>query len=253
MKISRNTILLRRWRIPALGLLVLSALLFGCRRWPDNSTPLEPPEAEGSYVGSGALGGSAANVLMGISGPDTSGQLTGAIRYRSQVITFDDIYRIKDTDTLWFRYRRDNVAYRAWALLGGNGLAVHFVEPDALPVFRLNREIAGYNMSGLWNGQMTSNALQEQSAATLSMDQQGQSFYGAAETVFLQSARFDLDNGVANGSGFQLTGDYRIGPSDYSTLFVGTYVARDTVLGNWDAGENGAVDRGEFFFYRSFD
>ena len=100
---------------------------------------------------------------------------------------------------------------------------------------------------------MTSDALQEQSAATLTMDQQTQSFYGAAETVFLLSVRFEFDNGVANGSGFQLSGQYRVGTSSYPTLLVGSYVSRDTLGGNWDAGENGSVDRGAFWFYRSFD
>jgi hypothetical protein len=237
----------------AMVMLALALALTGCRTWPDDSTPLEPPAAEGSYVGSGTLGGGATNVLMAVNGPDTSGQLDGAIRYRSQIISLEDIYRVPDSDTLWFRYRRDNVLHRAWALLGGNGLAVHFTEPVGIPTFRLNREIAGYNMSGSWRGLMSSTALQLQSDATLSMDQQGQSFYGTAETAFIQSAHFELNNGVANAGSFHLTGTLYEGTASVSTLLVGTYLARDTLDGNWDAGENGSVDRGEFWFYRSFD
>ena len=234
-------------------MLMIGVMLTGCRTWPDDSAPLEPPLAEGSYVGSGTLGGGATNVLMAINGPDTSGQLDGAIRYRSQVIALEDIYRVQDGDTVWFRYNRDDELYRAWALLGGNGLAVHFVEPTGIPAFRLNREISGYNMSGMWRGLMSSTALQLQSEAALSMDQQGQSFYGTAETVFIQSARFELNNGVANESSFHLTGTLYEGTASASVLMVGTYVARDTLAGNWNAGENGSVDRGEFWFCRSFD
>jgi hypothetical protein len=237
----------------ATGLLVLTLAVSGCRTWPNDSTPLEPPVAEGSYVGSGTLGGGATNVLMAVTGPDTSGQLDGAIRYRSQIISLEDIYRVPDSDTLWFRYRRDDVLYHAWAMLGGNGLAVHLVEPSGIPTFRLNREIAGYNMSGSWRGLMSSTALRLQSNATLTMDQQGQSFYGAAETVFLQSARFDLNNGVANEASYHLTGMLYEGTASTSALWVGDYLSRDTMAGSWDAGENGSVDRGEFWFYRSFD
>jgi hypothetical protein len=234
--------------------MLATALAFaGCRSWPEDTSPLEPPLAEGTYVGSGALGGGATNVLMAITGPDTNGQLDGAIRYRSQIITLEDIYRVTDTDSLWFRYWRDNVLHRAWALLGGNGLAVHFEEPAGIATFRLNREIGGYNMSGLWRGLMSSNALQLQCDASLTMDQQGQSFYGTSETVFVQTARFDLNNGVAGEGSYHMTGTYDIAAASYSTLWVGTYVARDTLLGNWDAGENGSVDRGEFWFYRSFE
>ena len=234
-------------------MLVAAVVLSGCRSWPDDTTPLEPPIAEGSYVGAGTLGGGATNVLMGINGPDTSGQLDGAIRYRSQIIELEDIFRVQDADTLWFRYRRDDVLQRAWGLLGGTGLAVHFVEPADIPTFRLNREIAGYNMSGRWRGLMSSTALPQESEATLSMDQQGQSFYGTAETVFIQSARFELDNGVANESSYHLTGTLYEGTGSAAVLMVGTYLARDTMQGNWDAGENGSVDRGAFWFYRSFD
>ena len=238
---------------PAIAILATALALAGCRSWPEDTSPLEPPLAEGTYVGSGTLGGGATNVLMAITGPDTSGQLDGAIRYRSQIITLEDIHRVTDTDSLWFRYRRDDVLYRAWAWLGGNGLAVHFEEPAGIATFRLNREIAGYNMSGLWRGLMSSIALQQQSDATMSMDQQGQSFYGTAETAFIQSAHFELNNGVANAGSYHLTGTLYEGTASVSALLVGTYLARDTLGGNWDAGENGSVDRGEFWFYRSFD
>lgn len=226
---------------------------WGCRTWPDDSSTNEPAAAEGSYVGNGNLGGGSTNILMAVVGPDSAGLFNGGIRYRSQITSFEDIYRVTNSDSLWLRYHRDNVLHRAWAMIGNNGLSIHFVEPTGIPTFRVNREIGGYNMSGAWNGSMSSTTWQLQNDASLTMDQQGQSFVGSVETAFFQTIRFEVNNGVANGNSFHLNATMFSGTSRYTALIYGTYSARDTTAGYWEAGENGSVDNGQFLFFRSFD
>jgi hypothetical protein len=225
----------------------------GCRTWPDESNNNEPAVAQGSYVGSGELGGSSANILITVAGPDSAGLYSGSIHYRSQTTAFEDIIAVTDSDSLWFHYRRDDVMYRAWATYSSSGLTIHFVEPSDVPAFRVNREINGYNMSGTWDGRMSSAYWQVSNDASLTMEQEGQSFIGTATTAFSQTTSYEVSNGVANEASFQLNATMYVGANRYSAILYGTYAARDTTSGYWQAGDNGSVDHGEFVFCRTFE
>ena len=241
-------------RISVSVLFTIAALLVtGCHSWPDESSNDESATAQGSYVGSGRLGGSPTNILVIVSGPDSASRYSGSIRYRSLITDFEDVFHVINSDSLWFRYHRDNVFYRAWAAITGSGLSLHFVEPSGIPAFRVNREISGYNMSGQWNGRMSSIRWQLQNDAVMTIEQEGQSFGGTVETAFFQTTRFEVNNGVINEGAFHLNAMMFIGSSNTSAILYGIYSARDTTAGFWEAGENGTTDNGQFIFYRSFD
>ncbi|RPH94074.1 hypothetical protein EHM69_08350 [candidate division KSB1 bacterium] len=251
MSLSARHIGYFRFMLMTASLLFL-LVLSGCKTWPDDD-PIPQPELAGTYVGAGNIGGGLTNVLMQITGPDSAGALSGAIRYRSVITSFSSLLQDSTGDTLRFRYLRNSTVYRAWVYVGAAGLTVHFEEPDDIPAFRLNREVDGYNLSGLWVGPMTSSSAQEERAATMDMDQQGQSFYGTVDVSFYRTLQFHLTSGAASVASFEMSGILTIGTTDYPAFFSGQYYAPDTVHGYWQAGSSGEVDHGEYLYFRSFE
>lgn len=244
----------RVWRIAAAALLLCLVTLWnGCKTWPEEVGPDGPPEAQGTYVGSIDIEGGVVNMLLSVIGPDSADHYTGSVRYRSQITSFEDIYRTQTGDTLWFRYRRNETVYRAWALLDYGGLTVHFIEPSGISVAFLNRELDGYNLSGVWNGLMTSATMPEQRTASMSMDQQGQAFYGTVYVTFFHPVQLEITSGVVSQENYHLYGNMRVGTSTTIMDMTGYYYSRDTVTGYWQAGSNGSVDHGEYLFYRTYE
>lgn len=155
-------------------------------------------------------------------------------------------------DTLNFAYVRNNATYRAWCLTGDAGMLVYFVQPEQLSAIAMNREIGGYNMSGMWSGAMTSTSWQVERSAQMTMSQSSQLFSGTINVDFPISAQFLIGNGAASNAAFQLSGSERISLTDYPTLLVGSFNAPDTISGSWQSGTQGEVDQGYFWFARSF-
>lgn len=241
------------WLFAISGLMVIALFGMGCRSWPEDTGDNTPAETQGSYVGNANLGGGSGNILLTVGGPDSLESLRGTIRYRSVVSEFEEIFRVTDSDSLWFSYRRDNVTYRAWASISHTGMTVSFLDPSGIPAFRVNREIDGYNMSGTWNGRISSTYWQLQNDAAMTMEQEGQSFIGVLETSFRQFVRFEINNGVVNEGSFHLNAEMFSGTSRNTAILYGSYLTRDTTTGFWETGNDGVTDNGQFILYRSFD
>jgi hypothetical protein len=222
----------------------------GCRHFPNEPAPA-PVTVQGVYRGVGVLGGSATNVTLGITGPDSVGHFTGSIDYRTVLTALDSIVRDSTGDSLRFRYARDNVIYRAVASLTSTTMLLNFTAPSEIPQFRLNKEIGGYNLSGYWSGAMYSNFLQTYRTATMSMDQDGNIFIGTVDVNLIESAHANISTGGYSQNEFQFNGTAQIASSQYPTAFGGHYVNADSVVGNWQVGTNGEIDSGTFNFGRS--
>lgn len=257
MNISVSALAPRSRHLFASGLLILLGLLWaagwsGCRKSPTGNGPEPPVVLQGSYVGNGNLGTGRANLLITLVGPDSLGRLTGAIRHRGAIIEFDDANTDSESDTLWFRYRRDNVLYRIMALPRSTNLALYYLEPAGIPVIRVNKELGGYNLSGQWTGRASSAALQIADDVAMDMDQNGQLFIGTADAPSYVTLQMQINSGVAQGDAFQLAGNVYVATVSYSVLLVGNYFTRDSVRGVWQAGQPDIFDHGEFVFGRTF-
>lgn len=240
-----------RWKrslAVTVAFLVLSA---GCRHFPDEPKNVQQP-LQGSYVGTGNLDGTATNVSMAITGPDSSGHYTGDIGYRGALTPLDSIKRDSTGDTLRFQYTRNSVFHRAWAGVSSGGFALQFTEPTGIPPFRLNREIGGYNMSGQWSGTLYSGFLRAQRNATMAMEQQGSIFLGTLHVYLVQSADLTLSSGAYNRNAFQISGTSHMAGTDYPVSMTGNYVNHDSISGNWQIGANAEIDAGSFDLGRSF-
>ena len=234
------------------GLLVLLAA--GCKHFSNEPTAVALA-LQGSYVGQANLNGSsqpAINMSLSITGPDSLGKYAGSIGYSSVVTALDSISRDSTGDTLRFSYTRSPTLYRLWALVNSAGLEVHYTAPTGIAVFRLNREIGGFNMSGTWNGLLYSNFLQQSRNTAMAMDQEGSSFYGTLTVTLLESAQFNFRSGAYNGSAFQLGGTVHYAGTDYPLSWGGNYVTHDSITGTWQAGTNGEIDGGTFYLGRRF-
>jgi hypothetical protein len=203
-------------------------------------------------VGTGSLGGGPTNVLLVLSGLDSTGYHSGTISYRSVTSTLTDVVADGLSDTVRFAYSRDNTTYRVWALQQSTGIALHFLEPASIPAVNLNREIDGYNLSGLWEGEMSSTAFQGQQPATMTMDQTGEFFLGTVQVSFYEPWTFSLNDGNVSGSAFQIAGAVSTSGGELSAILEGSYAGPDSVTGTWSAGTNGEFDRGDFLFTRTF-
>jgi hypothetical protein len=243
----------QRW-IPYFALVVSAALMtVGCRHFPDQPKPVQQP-LQGSYVGIGNLNAdhSATNVSMAIEGPDSLGHYTGQIGYLSVVTTLDSVVRDSTGDTLIIRYTRNSAIYRPLARVTSSGMTVHFTQPTGIAAFLMNREVNGYNMTGMWVGKIYSNGLGVLRDATMTMDQEGTLFQGTVNVNLFQSAQFNLSSGSYNAGTFQISGTARMAGNDYPVLMAGNFVNVDSLSGNWQLGTNGGDDAGTFYMGRSF-
>jgi hypothetical protein len=234
--------------LPAVALCVVA----GCKTYPNGPTAPTSVSVSGNYVGAGTLDGGTSNIFLTISGPDSLEHFAGQINYRSQAIDLSSVTEDSTGDTIRFQYPRDNVQHVAWALADASGLSVHYTAPTGIAAIRLNREIGGYNMSGIWQGTMFSNGLLAQRAASLTMDQEGSIYYGTLDVNLGQSAHVQFSSGGYNANSFQVAGTMRYGTTDYPFTAAGSYVSRDSISGNWTAGDFGSLDHGTFDFRRSF-
>ncbi len=236
----------------AIGVLILT-LMIGCKTSPTNSIPAETAILAGTYVGSGNPGNGLTNILMEFNESDSTNYFTGAIRYQSEITSFEYIQVDSSLDTVRFRYYRNNVLHSAWGLIEAYGIPLHFTEPSGISEFRLNRELQGFNMSGQWAGLITSQYSVEPMDITMSMDQQGQLFFGTISAAIPYNAAFTFSSGVANESTFQLVGTVYISPYTIPVYWNGSYLAPDTITGSWQADDNPAYDYGQFLLYRPFE
>ena len=235
----------------ALPWLVAVLLSTSCRQ----TAPVDaqqPTETLTSYVGIASFSAVPTNVLIVASqSADAPATLSGSITYQSQHTDFAEITLSDDGDTLRFNYVRSNVLYRAWAVKSSVDLRVHFTEPTGIPVFRLNRETNGHNMTGIWNGEMSSTFAPGPQSVTLVMDQTGTVFTGETSVNFFEPWTFELSTGSVSGSAFELSGSVH-GSSTVPTSWQGYYVGFDTLTGTWNAGGEAEIDGGEFFLSRWF-
>ncbi len=242
---------MRTIRLVAAALLLAGLATISCRKAaPVAARPSDT--AASSFVGIASFGGSPVNVLILITeGTDSAHTLSGYITYQSQTTQFSSISLSAASDTLFFGYTRPTVNYQAWALVQALGLEVHYTEPTGLLPFRLNREVNGHNMTGIWTGDMSSTLLQGQRPVTLTMDQSGGGFTGGAEANFVEPWTFTITTGNVSGNNFQISGTVH-GSNTYPTVWNGNYVGFDTISGVWSAGGESEIDGGEFLFSRLF-
>jgi hypothetical protein len=228
------------------------AVLAGCRTWPTNTKPAPSPLAS-SYVGVGNLDGGLTNVILLITGPDSAGNFAGGMYYRDTSSTFTSVTVNAASDSVRFRFLRSGTVFDGTALVLSSALMVEFSLPTGIQSFRVNRELEGYNLTGLWNGSMYSALTEFTRNATMTMDQNGQLFNGEIDVTFDQAYHFMITTGTANQNAMQMSGTARISALEFPTLFVGTYSEIDTVQGTWQAGQNSEIDHGDFIFVRSFN
>lgn len=231
--------------------LLASLMISSCRSWPDNPEQVIT-QVQGFYIGVGNIGGGLTNVLIEILTADSLGNLKGSIVYRSDTTQFSQIRTNASLDSVWFVYLRDTTIYHADAVVSGLGLSVSFTSPAGIPVFRVNKEVSGYNMTGIWNGQMTSTYSLNSHDAQMNMTQESGLFSGTVNVTFQQAVTFELNGGAVNGADFQLSGTMGSAANGISALFYGRYESSDRISGYWSAGPNGDNDNGEFVFIRTF-
>jgi len=241
----------RYFRLDILLCLFLLLAISSCKKFPPDPGPPEKSLA-GIYDGSGQLDGSATNVRVEFA-QDSLSRWIGGIRYRGALTYFESIQLDSTQDTVRFSYHRNDVYHQAWAIISGVGLAVHFTTPTGIPEFRVNREQDGVNMSGAWNGFMYSRLLSTTRPAVMTMDQRDQLFSGALTVVLWETTLFQVNSGVANPPSFQISGTAYLGTDTSPCLLYGSYVTSDSLVGNWQLGQNGDVDQGTFSLGRSFN
>jgi hypothetical protein len=231
--------------------LLVSLIISSCRSWPDNPQQVIT-QVQGFYIGVGNLEGGLTNVLIEILTADSLGNLKGSIIYRSDTTQFSQIRANTGLDSVWFVFLKDTTIYHAYAVVSGLGLSVNFTAPTGIPVFRVNKEVNGYNMTGMWNGQMTSTYSINSHDAQMNMTQESALFSGSVNVTFQQAVTFELSSGAVNGADFQLSGTMGSTANGISALFYGRYESSDRISGYWSAGPNGVNDNGEFVFVRTF-
>ncbi|MBU0509965.1 hypothetical protein KKH27_14170 [bacterium] len=229
-----------------------AVLLTGCKSSPTDSPAEQQATLAGTYVGIGNLGGSQTNILMEFSGPDSLDAYGGTIRYRSAVLSFDDVYVNAEGDTVFFRYSRDSVVYRAWGLIEHTSLDLSFIEPTGVASFQVNRKSSGFNLSGLWSGIMSSTYVSQPVSAVMNMNQQGQLFWGTIDLSPSYTLNIQISSGASAEASFQFSGEAWVFSERIPASFAGSYFAPDTISGLWQAGESPLYDSGEFLFWRSF-
>jgi len=234
------------------SVLLLAAFFHsGCRESPTlGPEPFGPTQT--SYVGIAEFSGPTNVLIVFTSNSDSENTVTGSITYLSQTLVLTELISDPASDSLRFSYVRDNLTHHAWALKSAFSLDVHITEPAGISPFQMNLELDGYNMTGLWTGEMSSTVLQGQRPATMMMIQTGTSFEGGAQVNFFETWNFDISDGTASGDAFELSGTV-YGSGSYPALWRGSYMSFDRISGTWDVGEQSEIDRGEFLFTRSFE
>jgi hypothetical protein len=243
---------LRTRTIVPVVILIFLAAVAGCRKFPTDSTPIAKQVA-GIYQGRGDLGSGARNLRVGFAGPDSSGNYSGALFYNAATSNFSQVTVSAGSDTVWFRFSIGSTGYNAMATVGATSLSISFIAPTGLQPLRVNREIAGYNMSGVWGGSMYSAASEFTRAANLTMDQNGQSFLGEADVSFFVQYQLQFNTGATNVDAFQLSGTALIAGTQTPCLLIGNYSQIDTLRGVWQAGQSGEIDHGDFVFVRYYN
>jgi hypothetical protein len=233
-------------------ILLLVLAVSGCRHYNDD--PIDIGTAlQGTYVGSGNLGGGTVNIVLSVVGPDSLSRYSGAIRYDGAITDFSSVRVDSTQDSIHFEYTRRSTVYRLWSLTGPSGLVLNYTQPSGIASIRVNREMEGYNLSGVWGGAMSSSGLQIQNSAVMTMDQSGQLFTGTVRVVLFDTYNFVVQSGTLSRAAFQLNGTVRLSSVDYPGTFYGTFVSRDSVSGSWQVGNNASIDQGYFAFGRSFE
>ncbi len=235
----------------AVLLVCMLLVVFGCRKWPTNTRP-EEGQGTASFVGVGSIDAGPSNVLLVLSDLDSAGYHSGSITYRSSTTTFSELHADTVSDSLNVAFTRNNVLYRAAGVQTTTNVTLIFSQPSNLQPLVLNREVGGYNMSGSWNGEMSSTLPQGQEIATMSMSQTGELFLGTVQVSLTEPWTFNLNAGNLQSASFTLSGNVSTSGENYPATFSGMYAGPDSIHGTWDAGQNPAIDRGEFYFFRSF-
>jgi hypothetical protein len=231
------------------------AWLGGCRKFNDEPPVQTLPDLQGSYVGVASINGVGQNVLLSLVGPDSTGHITGTIHHNGGAWVLSSAALDTSGDTVRFAYHPGDFAEvtdSAWALRGSTGLRVHYLPPAAIPVFDLNREVGGTNITGLWTGQMYSRFLDVVRAATMDLSQTGDLYGGTVDVTLVQNAHCQITTGITSGGSFQLSGVARMGQTDYPVVFSGNYAGLDSLVGSWQLGANPVIDDGNFAFRRNF-
>jgi hypothetical protein len=244
------------------GLLILTALLLiaGCKKSPTGSVDPLPVSATGSFLGYTDFGGGSGNYWLRIQEPDSAAvdstgtmELEGAIHYNgtSTVLLIAESYA--DGDSLRIEWVRDDIRFAGSTAVASSGFYFEFSDPSWKQPMRANREIGGYNLTGLWNGSMSSNALQVSRDAQMGMDQQSSLYLGWVEVNYLGLLHGDLVSGNYAGPDFTTGGTAQYGGESYELSLTGTFARVDTIAGSWTLRDEGVVDGGEFLFWRTFE
>ena len=239
-------------RIVSLIIALVTLFSAGCKKTPPVAAQ-GPRSEEASFVGVGSIDGSPANILVVLVETDAGGYSSGFIGYRSVNSDFSEFSAPAASDTIRFGYSRGTTTYRGWALRHANGFTTNFTEPAGIPVFELNSEMGGYNLTGMWSGDMSSTVLEGQRVADMDMNQAGSLFLGEVDVTFTAPWTFQFNSGTTSAASFQLNGTVQTESGQYPALFSGNFSGPDVIVGLWQAGSESEIDYGEFQFTRSFN
>ena len=113
--------------------------------------------------------------------------------------------------------------------------------------------MGGYNLTGMWSGDMSSTVLEGQRVADMDMNQAGSLFLGEVDVTFTAPWTFQFNSGTTSAASFQLNGTVQTESGQYPALFSGNFSGPDVIVGLWQAGSESEIDYGEFQFTRSFN
>lgn len=238
-------------------LLISIAVFTGCKKSSTDPIDPVPSIAAGSYVGYNDLGDGNVNIWLAVIEGDTDSSgvpaLSGFIEYGGEREQMISITTDAAQDSIWLQYSYDGVIHRASSAITAVGLELVFSIPSGLPTLRMNREIGGANMTGKWQGTMSSNYLQISNSATLIMDQWGYNFQGDVDSYLDANVHGDIYQGTIAGADFSLSGTGYYGSYTSDFTFWGQYIHQDTIGGNWQLGSSSQpYDNGSFLFWREF-
>jgi hypothetical protein len=230
--------------------LIMLLGISGCKE--ADTPPIEsgPYPSVGDYSGLALISGSYVNVKLEIT--EDSLHSADRIVYAGEAAGLSNVYTDSEGDTLWFTYLRGMQQYRVWAGIFDTGLDLHYLEPTGFPSFAVNRQIAGYNLTGRWTGQISSE-IYAGSECILLAEQRGNGFAGNLTASFVAGFTCQFTAGSSSGAAFSLSGTGAIGSTTFPVTLQGQYSSADQIHGTWSATGSSYADHGDFVMERAFN
>lgn len=239
---------MRLFGLIIVSLLVLSNL--GCKKTPTDP-PIPAPELNGTYVGWGRPGNSGYNVRLEFHATD-SASWDSEIFYGGFGSSVSVTELSSDEDSVRLEYTR-GTTYRLLGVVSNAAIHLYVLEPSGQPTYVLNKETAGYNLSGEWDGAMYSQLLQTTQPADLFLDQQGTFYDGSVQVQFgIYTLLGQINQGAIQDNGIYFGGTASFDGNRYPFRFDGEFVTQDSIAGYWQLNVTGGSDAGEFGFSRRF-